>query len=176
MRARRLRDFVLLPIALVVVVLEDVVWAGLIHLLRGLNGLPAVRRLAERLGRLPGWAALPVFLVLEVLGRVGEFWAFALLVRGELTAGVMAYLGVRVVGTLAAVFVYQSCAAALLRYGWFAALVAWLGSVKHWALALIAPWRDWVHAAIGRTRSRLSWRLAALRRAYAVGRFRDGQD
>jgi hypothetical protein len=176
MTLNRFRDLLLLPIALVVVVLEDVVWAGLILLLRGLNALPPVRRLSAWLGGLPGWVALPLFLVLEVLGRIGEFWAFALLVQGHVTAGVLVYLGVRVVSTLAAVFVYQACAPALLHYAWFAATVAWLGRVKHWAIERIAPWRLWVRAAIGRTRSRLAWRLAALRRAYAVSRFRNGRD
>ncbi len=176
MKVRRLLDFVLLPIAIMVVVLEDVVWAGLIVLLRLLNALPPVRRLAAWLDTLPGWVALPLFLLLEVLGRIGEFWAFALVFQGYFMAGVLVYLGVRLVGTLAAVFVYQSCAPALLRYGWFAALVAWLGRVKRWAIDLIAPWRAWVRSAIGRTRSRLSWRFAALRRANAIDRFRKGPE
>ena len=176
MNAARLRDLVLLPIALVVVVLEDVVWAGLMVLLKALNNLSHVRRLGAWLGTLPGWAALPLFLVLEILGRLGEFWAFALLVHGHMTAGVTVYLTVRLIGTLLAVFVYQSCAAALLRYAWFATLVRWFGRIKHWAIDLIAPWRAWLRTVLGNTRSRIAWRLSALRRAYAISRFRNPRD
>mgnify|MGYP006949115674 CR=1 FL=1 len=176
MTASRLRDLVLLPIALVVVVLEDVVWAGLMVLLKTLNNLPEIRRLGAWLGTLPGWAALPLFLLLEVLGRIGEFWAFALLVQGHTGAGVTVYLTVRLVGTLLAVFVYQSCAGALLHYTWFAALVQRLGQIKHWAIGLIAPWRNRLRTSLGNARSRIAWRLAALRRAYAITRFRNPRE
>ncbi len=176
MTASRLRDLVLLPIALVVVVLEDVVWAGLMLLLKALNTQPQLRRLGAWLGTLPGWAALPLFLLLEILGRVGEFWAIALFVQGHMTAGVAVYLTVRLVGTLLAVFVYQSCAASLLRYAWFAALIRWLSRVKHWAIGLIAPWRARLRTALSTARSRIAWRIAALRRAYAITRFRNPRD
>ena len=176
MNASRLRDLALLPIALLVVVAEDIVWAGLMVLLRVLNNLPQVRRLGAWLGTLPGWAALPLFLLLEVLGRVGEFWAFALLVQGHMTAGVTVYLSVRLIGTLLAVFVYQSCAASLLRYTWFAALVRWFGRIKHWSIDLIAPWRAWLRSTLGNARSRIGWRLAALRRIHAITRFRNPRD
>ena len=172
MNARRLRNLILLPIALVLVVLEDVVWAGLLVVVRALNALPPLRRLAAWLGTLPGWIALPLFLIPEVLGRVGEFWALALLVQGDVALSVVIYLGVRLIATLIAVFVYQSCAAALHSYAWFATLVRWLLLVKDWAVGLIAPWRAWWRSAIGRTRSRVAWRFAALRRAYAIGLFR----
>lgn len=167
----RLLDLVLLPAALVVVVLEDVVWAGARALLRALNRLPPVRRLDGMLRGLPGWVALPLFLALEALGKLGELWAVGLLVEGRIKSAALAYLSVRIVATIAAVFVYHACEPALLRYAWFAAVLGWIRRVRDWALAMIAPWRDWLRGMLGRTRSRLSRRFAAIRRAWAVRRF-----
>ena len=99
-------------------------------------------------------------------------WAVALLVQGQVVAAGVVYLLVRLVSTLLAVFVYHACEAALLRYQWFAAVVAWFGRVRDWALGIIAPWREAIRALLGRGRSRLGGRLRALRRVYAVGRFR----
>ena len=49
-RRRDWLDAILLPPALVVVVLEDVVWAGLRAVLRRVSDLPPLRRLEARLG------------------------------------------------------------------------------------------------------------------------------
>ena len=174
MIGKRLRDLVLLPAAIVVVVLEDVIWAGLWALIRLLAALPPIRRLETWLGTLPGWAALPLFLIPEILGRVGELWAIALLVNGHLPAAAIVYLGVRLAATLIAVFVYHACEAALMRYRWFAAMVAWVKRVRDWAVQLIAPWRRNIRAALRSTRSRLTIRFIAMRRALAVGWFRRG--
>jgi len=174
MNARRLRDLVLLPVALVVVVLEDVVWAGLRALLLRLAGLPPLRRLELVIGHLPGWAALPLFLVPEGLGRAGELWALALLVGGHVGAAVTVYVLVRVVATLVAVFVFHACESTLLGYRWFARLVARVRRVRDWAAAMVLPWRVFWRARAGRMHSRLLVRFHALRRAYAVSRFRSG--
>lgn len=169
----RPRDLVLLPAALVVVLLEDVVWAGARALLRLLNRLPPVRRLDAWLRTLPGWAALPLFLLLEVLGRAGELWAVTLLVRGHAASAAITYVWVRLLGTLAAVFVYHACEPALLRYPWFVTVLGWVRRVRDWALARIAPWRAWLRRIAGRARSRTTRRFAAMRRARAIRRFGD---
>lgn len=167
-----LRDLVLLPIALVVVVLEDVIWEGLRALLRGLDRLAWVRRADAWLRALPGWAALPIFLLLEVAGRVAEVWAFVLLAAGNVAGAVTVYLLVRIVGTLAAVFVYRACEAALLRYRWFAWVIDRIHWVRHWAVDALQPWRARLRALIGQARSRLAMRFIAMRRRLAVHRFR----
>lgn len=171
-RRRALLDAILLPPALVVVVLEDVVWAGLRAVLRQISDLPPLRRLEARLGQLSGWAALPLFLVPEVVGRVGEIWAVALLVGGHVPSGIVVYLLVRLVSTLIAVFVYHACEAALLQLRWFAAIVAWLVRVRDWAKTLTADLRARIRARLQGVRSRATRRFIALRRVYAVSRFR----
>jgi len=56
---RLLLDALLLPAALVVVVFEDVVWAGARAVLRALLRLPPFRKLQQQMGRLPGWRRCP---------------------------------------------------------------------------------------------------------------------
>jgi hypothetical protein len=132
-----------------VVVLEDVVWAGARAVLRRLVRLPPVRRLYQQMGRLPGWAAVPLFLVPEAAGRVGEVWAFALLLRGHTVSFLLVYALVRLLATLLAVFVYQACKDSLLRIAWFATLVRWTLASRNWALTQLQPLRDRV-IAVGR--------------------------
>ena len=138
-RTQWLLNLVLLPVAVIVVLLEDVVWAGAMAMLRAANAWAPVRRLRTWLATLSGYAALPLFMVPEVFGRVGELWAVALLVQGHVTSGVTVYVLVRLVATLVAVFIYQACEAALLRIGWFARMVGWVHVARAWAVGLIRP-------------------------------------
>ena len=138
-RAHRLADIVLLPLAIFVLLLEDVVWAGAMAVLRAVNAWTPVRRLRAWLATLSGYAALPLFMVPEILGKVGEIWAVALLVRGHVVSSVAVYVLVRLVATLVAVFIYQACEPALLRIGWFARMVGWVHMARAWAVGLIRP-------------------------------------
>lgn len=159
---RALRDAALLPVALLIVLLEEVVWRGAHVLLRRLGALPAVRALSVSLAGLPGWAALPLFLVPEAAGRVGELWAAWLLYNGHPRSAVLAYVIVRLLATLIVVFIWQACAPALLRLRWFARATAWVRAVRDWSLARTAGLRRMLRGA-GRSGG-LSWRLGALRR------------
>lgn len=160
---RRLRDIFLLPLALLVVVLEDVLWAGAKFTLRSITALPPVRRVEAWLTTLPAWVALPLFLVPEVLGKLGELWALALMAQGHVRSGVFAYLAVRVVASLIVVFIYHACEPNLLGVRWFAWAVGVVHRVRHWAVAKIRPWRTVIRAFLQRRRSRLIGRLWAIR-------------
>ncbi|MCC6718845.1 MAG: hypothetical protein IT555_13255 [Acetobacteraceae bacterium] len=161
---RRLLNIVLLPLALLMVVLEDVVWAGALAVLRALRQAPPIRALDARLRSLPGYAALPLFLVPEVLGKLGEVWSIALLAGGHTVAAVEAYVLIRLVCTLIAVFIYQACEVALLRIRWFAVGVGWVHAVRAWALALMRPAVAWLRALLRRSRGRVTLRWLAIRR------------
>ncbi len=160
---RRLRDIVLLPLALLVVVLEDVLWAGAALALRWLSALPPIRRLAAWLATVPAWAALALFLVPEVGGKLAELWALALMAQGYVTSGAIAYLVIRVVASLIVVFIYHACEATLLRVRWFAWMVGQVRRIRDWAMAKIRPWRSVVRSFLQRRRSRLTRRLLAIR-------------
>ncbi len=175
---RLLLDALLLPAALVVVVFEDVVWAGAAAVLRALARLPPFRKLHHQMGRLPGWAAVPLFLIPEGAARAGEVWAVALLLRGHTVSFLLVYALVRVFATLLAVLVYQACKPALLQIAWFATLVDWTAAVRDWALSQVQPLRDRV-IAIGRLAPGVvGRRFTAVRRWVArqlgCGRSRDG--
>jgi hypothetical protein len=175
MTRRRAVDLALLPIALVVVVLEDVVWAGLRALLGTVAHLGPLRRLEAQIAALPGWAALPLFLIPEGVGKLGEFWALALLVHGQAWAAGAVYVGVRLVATLMAVFVYRACERTLLGYRWFAALMGVVEHVRHWAGRVTGELRLILRGMAGRARTRAALRLLALRRAYGLRTFRSGR-
>ena len=135
---RRVQDALLLPLAIVIIVLEDVLWRGAKLLLRRTSELSAVASLRVRLGHLSGWAALPLFLVPEIAARLGELWVAVLLYQGRIVAAMLVFGLVRLVATLIAVFIWQACATALLRLRWFARMVAWIGFARDWALARTA--------------------------------------
>ena len=161
---RHLLNALLLPAALVVVVIEDVIWAGAKAVLRRVALLRVVQRLQTEMGRLPGWAALPLFAIPEGIAKVGEVWAVTLLVRGFAASFIVVYALLRLLSTLVAVFVYVACEVALLRIAWFAALVRWVLAVRSWALARLQPLRTRLRATVGHTRGAAARRFLALRR------------
>jgi hypothetical protein len=161
---RHLFDALLLPAALVVVLVEDVIWAGAKAVLRRVALLRVVQRLQTEMGRLPGWAALPLFAIPEGIAKVGEVWAVTLLVRGFAASFIVVYALLRLLSTLVAVFVYVACEVALLRIAWFAALVRWVLAVRSWALARLQPLRTRLRAAVDHTRGAAVRRFLALRR------------
>jgi hypothetical protein len=167
-RTHWLLNLVLLPVAVLVLLLEDVVWAGAMAVLRAAIAWAPVRRTRAWLATLSGYAALPLFMVPEILGRVGEIWAVALLVEGHLASGVMVYALVRLVATLVAVFIYQACEAALLRIGWFARAVGWLHVARAWAVGLIRPALARVRLAARLGRGRWLAQVAARRRLLRI--------
>ena len=135
----RIIDALLFPVALLVVLLEDVVWVAARNLLRGAAKLAVSRHLSRWLGTLPGWAALPLFAVPELLGRVSEGWALYLLLHHHTLAGAAAYIVGRGVATLFALFIFQACKPALMRLRWFAWTIGRVGAIRDWARARLAP-------------------------------------
>lgn len=157
-------DVLLFPVALLVVLLEDVLWVAARNLLRTISDLWLFRQLRRGLGWLPGWAALPCFAIPELLGRVGEIWAFSLLLHHRLVAGVLAYIAVRSVATLIVLFIFQACEPALMGLRWFAWSIGRLQAARDWARARLAPVMGRLRASIGGSRGRLGTRFLALRR------------
>ncbi len=167
---RRPINLLLVPLALLLLVLEDVVWAGIAALLHQLRRAPPVAALSCALGRLPGPVALPLFLIPEVVGKLGELWSLALLAQGRPVAAVEAYVGVRLVSLVVAVFIYRSCEPALMRIAWFARAVGWVHAVRDWAMALVRPLLRPMRGMLRGAGGRLARRLSALKRQFRRGR------
>jgi hypothetical protein len=161
---RYLLDALLLPVALVVVVIEDVIWGGARAVLRSLVRLPPVAGLNQWMGHLPGWVAIPLFLVPEAVGRIGEVWAVALLLHGHKLSFLLVYALVRLLATMLAVFVYQACKVALLEVAWFAVLVRWTLISRDWARARLQPMVDRVYAVGRLAPGIVARRFTAMRR------------
>ncbi len=159
----RVIDVLLFPVALLVVVLEDIVWVAARNLLRGAAQMALFRDLGRWLGTLPGWAALPLFAIPELLGRVGEVWAFYLLLHHHKLAGATAYIVGRGGATLVALFILQACEPALMRLRWFAWSMGRVRAVREWARARLAPAVGRLRHLAGPSNGRVALRFRAWR-------------
>jgi hypothetical protein len=147
---RRLRDAVLLPLALLLVAFEVGLEAGA----RLLRRWRPVRLLEATIGRLPPWAILPLFIVPEAMSHIGGFYAAYLLAQRKLLAATLVAVLVKGLGLLIALWIYQACRPALMTIRWFA-----------WAHGKVEAARDW---AMGRMRHPVSQVRRAMRRVRAL--------
>jgi hypothetical protein len=143
---RRLRDALLLPLALLLVAFE----IGLTTGARLLRRWEPVRLLEATIGRLPPWAILPLFIIPEAMSHIGGFYAAYLLAQRKLLAATLVAVLVKGVGLLIALWIYQACRPALMTIRWFA-----------WVHGKVEAARDW---AMGRMRHPLSHVRRAMRR------------
>lgn len=136
---RRAVDMALLPFALVLVLIEDVLWAGAKALLHDLNQLRFMRRLRVVIGRLPVAFALPLFLIPDIISHLFEIYAAVLLAQGFVRAAIAVEVFGKGVATLIVVWIYQACAPTLLKVRWFARVHHAVLAVRYWTLSHIAP-------------------------------------
>jgi hypothetical protein len=140
-RSWRIRpvDILLLPIALLMVLVEDVLWRAARAILRRVAALPPVRRARCRLAGLPASAVLPLFLVPEAISHLAGLAATVLLAQGHVRTAILLAVLVKGGATLTVVWIYESASATLLAVGWFARLHGAVLAVRGWALDKVAP-------------------------------------
>jgi hypothetical protein len=135
---RRLRDALLLPLALILVSVDWVVREGS----RVLRRWRPLRRLEARLAGWPPWAILPLFLIPEAMSHVGGFYAAYLLAHRKVLAATAVAIFVKGIGLLIALWIYQACRPALMTIRWFAWAHGKVEAARDWALDKIRPtWR-----------------------------------
>lgn len=161
------RDILLLPPALIYVVIEHVFWAGAKRLLRQAARLAFINHLQTRLARLPAAAVLPLFLIPEVFSHIGGFWATDLLVHHAWMAALLVGIFVKGSATLMTVWIYQSCAPALLSVRWFAWVHNQALRGRDWVAGRIRPARRLARRLISGSRSGVFRRFSAIRVALA---------
>lgn len=164
---RFLLDTLLIPVAVLIVVIEDVLWVGALALLRGMNDLAAVRAMRVHLERLPASVALPLFLVPETISHIAGAYATVLLAQGRLLAAIVVGGLVKGICTLLLVWIYQCCEETLMRVAWFARLHHWALAVRDWAFAQVGPMRARARAALAPVGAMLRDWLAPFRREAA---------
>jgi hypothetical protein len=161
-----------MPLAVVVVLGEYVLWRGARAVLRRIAQATWIERLRRSLARLPPVAAVALFLVPDTLSHLGFFVSAWLAWIGQDRLGVACYVVTKAVATLIAVWIYQACEPALLRVRWFAAAHGWLTALRLRATERLRGWlrsckrilfRRW---RLGRARAGL--RFAAWRRRLAM--------
>jgi hypothetical protein len=159
-------DIILLLPALVLVLVENVLWAGSRALLRRIKGLPFLCAAQRQLAKLPAYAALPLFLVPEACSHVAGFAAaFLLTQRHFLAATLLAVLG-KGLATLILVWIYQACEPVLLRVRWFARMHDAVMTLRRWVFTQLQPLRDRVLVRLRRSAEasgRIARRFTVLR-------------
>ncbi len=151
---RRLRDALLLPLALLLVGFE----IGLETGARVLRRWKPVRLLEATIGRLPPWAILPLFIIPEAMSHIGGFYAAYLLAHRKLLAATLVAVLVKGVGLLIALWIYQACRPALMTIRWFA-----------WVHGKVEATRDWAMGRMRPTLSRLRRAMRRVRAGLAIG-------
>jgi hypothetical protein len=131
----RLRDAVLLPPALLLVVVDLALRAGS----RVLRRWRPLRELEAWMARLPPWTILPLFLIPEGMSHIGGFYAAYLLAHRQLLAATLVAVLIKGVGLLIALWIYQACRPALMMIRWFAWVHGKVEAARHWSLGQIRP-------------------------------------
>ena len=132
-------DVLLLPLAIAMVLLEDVLWRAAQRLLRRLGRMPLLRAAHAWVAKLPAAAVLPLFLVPEVASHVGGFLGAVLLAQGKVAAAATLLVLVKGTATLAVVWIYQAASTTLLAIRWFAWMHSVVQLVRAWSLSQVVP-------------------------------------
>ncbi|MCB8878931.1 hypothetical protein ACELLULO517_01705 [Acidisoma cellulosilytica] len=148
---RRLRDALLLPLALLLVAFEIGLQAGA----RLLRRWRPVRLLEATIGRLPPWAILPLFIIPEAMSHIGGFYATYLLAQRKFLAATLVAVLIKGVGLLIALWIYQACRPALMTIRWFAWVHGKVEAARHWAMGRMREPLSHIRRAMRRVRAGL---------------------
>ena len=135
-------DVLLLPLAIGVVLIDDVFWNAAQRLLRRMERLGMLRRARGWVRSLPAVAVLPLFLLPEATSHAAGFLGAFLLTKGQVTTAIILLVLVKGLATLAVVWIYQAASATLLAIPWFALLHDAIGWVRKWSLSQVEPLRN----------------------------------
>jgi uncharacterized membrane protein YciS (DUF1049 family) len=135
-------DLLLLLPALLLVIVEHVLWAGSRAILRRISALAMVRATQLWLSGLPAYAAVPLFLVPDLCSHAAGIWATVLLAQGHFVAATLIAVLFKGVATLVLVWIYQACEPTLLRVAWFARLHHTVLAARNWILDRTRPLRE----------------------------------
>ncbi|OAN51353.1 hypothetical protein A6A04_16385 [Paramagnetospirillum marisnigri] len=140
---RRLLSLLLVPLAVVIMLVEEYLWAGLKAIMARLGRLPLVARLEARIQALSPWGAAVVFVIPGVLMlpfKLVALWAMA---QGQVLLGIGVLLAAKLTGTALFARLYTLCKPTLMTVGWFVRLHDAVNRAKAWAHAKLDSWPIW---------------------------------
>lgn len=139
---RRLaEDVLLLPLTLVLLFFDHVIWDGARALLTILSRHKLIASLRHWLQSLPPLAVVFLFLIPELVDHLGGLWATVLLVEGQVMAAAFVAVFIKGFAALVAIWIYQSCEESLLSVEWFRRLHDQALKGYEWVQARTAPLR-----------------------------------
>lgn len=167
-RRHPLLSALLVPPAVLLMLLEEVIWAGLKALMARLGRLPVVARLEARLRTLPPLGAALLFLAPGAAMLPFKLLALWAMAQGHVVWGVLVLVAAKLTATALFARIYTLCKPTLMTVPWFVRLHDWTSGAKAWAHARLNSWGLWrlARRSIGRLRSwaarvvaALSWRV-----------------
>ena len=153
----RFLSFILVPLGVLVMLVEEYLWRGLKSVMAQFGRLPLVARVEAHITTLsPGWAAV-VFVVPGIVlfpFKLAALWAMA---SGHLLWGLVVLLAAKLTATALFARLYTLCKPALMTVPWFVRLHDMMTRAKAWAHARLASWGIWqrAHRIINRLRTRM---------------------
>jgi len=163
-RRNPLLSALLVPPAVLLMLLEEVIWAGLKALMARLGRLPVVARLEARIQTLPPMGAAALFLAPGAVllpFKLAALWAMA---QGHFFWGLLVLLAAKLTATALFARIYTLCKPTLMTVAWFVRLHDWISAAKAWAHARLNNWGLWrlARRSIGRLRTWAARMVAAL--------------
>ena len=131
MLLHRVAALLMVPVAVMVVLGQDVVWPSVLHIGRRIAAWPPLLPLRRRIARLPALVALLLFLVPELCSRCGTLVSAWLLLQGDGWRALAVYVAAKLVAGGIALWVYTACEPALLRNWLFAKIHGAVAGVRH---------------------------------------------
>ena len=143
---------------------EEVLWAGLGHLMAKLARLPPVVRLEQRIRTLRPYPAMVLFLLPLAIALPIDLLGGWLVTRGRLVLGLVLLIAGKLLGTAFLARLYHLCHPALRGLPWFVRLETMILRWSAWAHALLDQIESWQ-----RTRAAVRRVLALAKTFFAVG-------
>ncbi len=140
-----------------VILFEEWGWGPLQRALARIGQLPGLRWLVQRIGALPPYAALAVFIVPSAFLLPIKFLALWLIGRGMVMTGMTVVILAKLVGTAVVARLFTLTQPALMTLPWFAQLYTrWIGWKTRLLIQVRTSWL-WMQAHQMRERMRAQW-------------------
>lgn len=184
MRVRRLKALLsppLVAVAVVVFLVEEILWGWLARATAALGRWAPVARIEAAIGRLPPYLAILLFVIPWAIILPVKLIALWLVASGHAVSGIVLFSLGELFGVGFLTRIYVLCRPSMVTLAWFVRVEGWVTAASAWAhaqLDRVAVWRlarARIAAALARWRSSLreggrGWILARIKAAHRLVR------